>query len=47
MLGAGYPWVDDRADDADCLPWVEEAPFLSARDDASLSNRTFVRVHRA
>jgi L-fuconolactonase len=45
MLGSDYPWMDDWAGYADCLSWVEETPFLSARDYAYLSHRTFERIH--
>ncbi|MEF8973511.1 MAG: hypothetical protein V5A15_01365 [Haloarcula sp.] len=46
-LGPDYPWMDGWADYVDCPPWVEAAPFLSAREYASLSHRTFERVHGA
>lgn len=41
MLGSDYPWLDSTATMADCLSWVEEADYLSARDAAYLSYRTF------
>ena len=45
MLGSDYPWMDDWASYEDCLSWVEEASFLSARDLSYLTHRTFERVH--
>ncbi|WP_227377659.1 amidohydrolase family protein [Haladaptatus halobius] len=45
MLGSDYPWMDDWASYEDCLSWIEEASFLSARDISYLSHRTFERVH--
>jgi L-fuconolactonase len=47
MLGSDYPWMDDWAGYEACLSWVEEAPFLSARDLSYLAHRTFERVHEA
>lgn len=47
MLGSDYPWMDDWASYEDCLSWIEEASFLSARDVSYLSHRTFERVHEA
>lgn len=46
MLGSDYPWMDAWGSYEECLSWVEEAPFLSARDLAYLSYRTFDAVHR-
>jgi L-fuconolactonase len=45
MLGSDYPWMDDWASYEECLSWVEQVPFLSARDYANLAHRTFERVH--
>jgi len=45
MLGSDYPWMDDWADYEACLSWIEETPFLSARDHSALTRRTFERVH--
>lgn len=47
MLGSDYPWMDNWASYEDCLSWIEEAPFLSARDASFLTHRTFERVHEA
>lgn len=47
MLGSDYPWMDDWAGYEDCLSWVEEASFLSARDLSYLSYRSFDRIHGA
>ena len=46
MLGSDYPWMDDWAGYDRCLSWAEEVDFLSARDLAYLSYRTFDDVHR-
>ncbi len=46
MLGSDYPWMDAWGSYEECLSWVEEVPFLSARDFAYLSYRTFDTVHR-
>jgi L-fuconolactonase len=46
MLGSDYPWMDSWASYEECLSWVEEAEFVSARDLAALSYRTFDAVHR-
>jgi len=45
MVGSDYPWMDDWASYEECLSWVETAEFLSARDIANLSYRTFRSVH--
>lgn len=45
LLGSDYPWMDDWAEYEECLSWVEEVPFLSARDYSYLAHRTFERVH--
>lgn len=45
LLGSDYPWMDDWASYEECLSWVEEVPFLSARDYSYLAHRTFERVH--
>ncbi|MCG1007570.1 amidohydrolase family protein [Halorubrum lacusprofundi] len=45
LLGSDYPWMDDWAGYEECLSWVEEVPFLSARDYSYLAHRTFERVH--
>ncbi|MBX0297297.1 amidohydrolase family protein [Haloarcula nitratireducens] len=47
MLGSDYPWMDDWADYEDCLSWVEEVPFLSARDYSYLAHRTFESIHES
>ncbi len=47
MLGSDYPWMDDWASYEECLSWIEEAPFLSARDVSFLTHRTFEQVHEA
>ncbi|WP_135304988.1 amidohydrolase family protein [Haloarcula amylovorans] len=47
MLGSDYPWMDDWATYEDCLSWVEEVPFLSARDYSYLAHRTFEDVHES
>lgn len=41
MLGSDYPWLDSMATMEECLTWVEEADYLSARDLSYLSYRTF------
>ena len=46
MLGSDYPWMDNWASYDQCLSWVEEVEFLSARDLAYLSHRTFDSLHR-
>lgn len=45
MLGSDYPWMDRWASYEDCLSWIQEVDFLSARDLSYLSYRTFDRVH--
>jgi L-fuconolactonase len=45
MLGSDYPWMDSWAPYEDCLSWVEAADWLSRRDRAHLSYRTFESVH--
>ncbi|MFB6074407.1 MAG: amidohydrolase [Haloarculaceae archaeon] len=45
LLGSDYPWMDDWADYGDCLGWVEECDFLSARDAAFLAHRSFEELH--
>lgn len=45
LLGSDYPWMDDWAGYGDCLRWVEEVEFLSARDLSWLSYRSFERLH--
>lgn len=45
LAGSDYPWMDDWAPYEDCLSWLETAEFLSARDRAFLSYRTFERLH--
>jgi L-fuconolactonase len=45
MLGSDYPWMDSWGSYGDCLSWVEELDFLSARDFSHLSHRTFDRLH--
>jgi L-fuconolactonase len=45
MLGSDYPWMDSWASYEDCLSWIDEVDFLSARDAAYLRNRTFDRLH--
>ena len=45
LLGSDYPWMDDWASYEECLSWVEELPFLSAREQSYLAHRTFERVH--
>lgn len=41
LLGSDYPWMDDWASYEECLTWPETVEFLSARDYAYLSHRTF------
>jgi len=41
LLGSDYPWLDEMATYEDCLVWPERADFLSAREFAWLSHRTF------
>jgi len=45
LLGSDYPWMDDWADYGDCLRWVETVDWLSARDAAWLSYRSFRELH--
>ena len=45
MLGSDYPWMDSWASYEECLSWVEEAEFVSARDLSALSYRTFDSLH--
>jgi Predicted metal-dependent hydrolase of the TIM-barrel fold len=45
LLGSDYPWMDDWAGYEECLSWVEEVPFLSARDYSYLAHRTFDSIH--
>jgi L-fuconolactonase len=45
MLGSDYPWMDDWADYAACLSWVDATPFLSARDRSHMASRTFGEIH--
>ncbi|MFA9518566.1 amidohydrolase [Halopenitus sp. H-Gu1] len=45
LLGSDYPWMDDWASYEECLNWIEEVTFLSARDLSYLSSRSFDRVH--
>ena len=45
MLGSDYPWMDSWAPYEDCLSWVDAADFLSRRDRAYLSYRTFRDLH--
>jgi L-fuconolactonase len=46
MLGSDYPWMDSWDPYERCLSWIEAADFVSARDLAYLSYRTFEDVHR-
>lgn len=41
MIGSDYPWMDRWGSYEECLFWIEETEFLSARDLAYLSYRTF------
>jgi L-fuconolactonase len=45
MFGSDYPWMDSWATYEECLSWVQECEFVSARDLAYLSSRTFDSVH--
>jgi len=45
MLGSDYPWMDSWASYEECLSWIEAVEFVSARDLAALSYRTFDAVH--
>jgi L-fuconolactonase len=45
MLGSDYPWMDSWASYEECLSWIEECEFVSARDLSYLSYRTFETVH--
>ncbi|MFB6120753.1 MAG: amidohydrolase [Halobacteriaceae archaeon] len=45
MLGSDYPWMDSWADYGDCLSWIDGVDFLSRRDRAYLSHRTFHDLH--
>jgi len=45
MLGSDYPWMDSWGSYEECLSWIEECPFVSARDFAALSYRTFDALH--
>jgi len=45
MLGSDYPWMDSWASYDNCLSWVEECEFVSARDLSYLSYRTLEAVH--
>jgi L-fuconolactonase len=46
MVGSDYPWMESWAPYEDCLSWVDAADFLSSRDRAYLSYRTFHDLHR-
>ncbi|MFB6139276.1 MAG: amidohydrolase [Halosimplex sp.] len=46
MLGSDYPWLDDWASYRECVSWIEEADYLSARDCSYLSYRTFDRLRK-
>jgi L-fuconolactonase len=46
MLGSDYPWMDSWDSYERCLSWIEDVEFVSARDLAYLSYRTFESVHR-
>lgn len=46
MIGSDYPWMDDWATYEECLSWIEAVEFLSNRDRAYLTHRTFDRIHR-
>lgn len=45
MLGSDYPWMDNWAEYEKCLSWIEEVPFLSAREYSYVAYRTFERIH--
>jgi L-fuconolactonase len=45
MIGSDYPWMDSWASYEECLYWVGECDFVSARDLSYLSYRTFYAVH--
>lgn len=45
LLGSDYPWMDHWAAYEECLSWIEEVSFLSARDCSFLAHRTFERIH--
>jgi L-fuconolactonase len=45
MLGSDYPWMHSWASYEQCLSWIEEVEFVSARDLAYLSYRTFDSVY--
>jgi L-fuconolactonase len=45
MLGSDYPWMDKWASYEECLSWIQETEFISARDLSYLSYRTFESVH--
>ncbi|WP_248517964.1 amidohydrolase family protein [Salinarchaeum laminariae] len=45
MLGSDYPWMDNWGSYEECLSWLETTEFVSARDVAYLSHRTFDSLH--
>jgi L-fuconolactonase len=45
LLGSDYPWMDSWAPYEDCLSWIDSVDFLSRRDRAYLSHRTFDELH--
>ena len=45
MLGSDYPWMDSWGTYEECLSWIDEVEFVSARDLAWLRYRTFERLH--
>jgi L-fuconolactonase len=45
MLGSDYPWMASWDGYDDCLSWVDAAEFLSKRDRAYLSYRSFDEIH--
>lgn len=47
MLGSDYPWMSSWADYEECLSWIHEVEFLSARDLSYLTHRTFHNLHRS
>lgn len=47
MLGSDYPWMDDWASYEECLSWIDGVDFLSDRDRAYLTHRTFEELHLA